>query len=446
MLSIALIIPTNDYKSNVVHQHLIAKKDDPTKTGFKDGHLVSHLPIFVINTNREGIPGIDRESELRLACDYKIIDHEDGLNDSNDEGTMSGKLAISLRGNSSLYFPKKQYSIKLIDEDFEGEDKALLGMPKHSAWVLNGSYIDESLIRNYMLYNLSAEIMGYAPRVRLCEVLMHDKDGNIQYEGVYTLIEKPRVAQNRLDLNPYNPKHEETSFMLQLNSHVDKREVKHLKYDGAVRNPYDLEYPDALEITDESYDYITNQVFDFEKKIYDAKITNNFQKVEDLIDDSFIDYYIINEFFQNYDAGRRSTYIHKNIGGKFSMGPVWDFDGAFNNYIGLDMPISELKMRRQYYYYYLMHDQNFVNQVIKRYHELRRSFLSDKYLLDYIEKSTQYLGSAAERNATRWYEDGYRAYLDDVESMKKFVIERGAWMDENFVELITVVDWKGVTK
>lgn len=68
------------------------------------------------------------------------------------------------------------------------------------------------------------------------------------------------------------------------------------------------------KITDSSLQYIQKEILRFEKTLYDAEYSDNWEKVNQRTDlDSFVDYYIINEFFQNYDAGRRSTYLYKNV-------------------------------------------------------------------------------------------------------------------------------------
>ena len=36
--------------------------------------------------------------------------------------------------------------------------------------------------------------------------------------------------------------------------------------------------------------------------------------------DTFVDYFIINEFFMNHDAGLHSTYLHQQIGGTLEIG------------------------------------------------------------------------------------------------------------------------------
>ena len=154
--------------------------------------------------------------------------------------------------------------------------------------------------------------------------------------------------------------------------------------------------------------------------------------------DSFVDYYIINEFFQNYDAGSISTYLYKNVGGKFCMGPVWDFDGAFHNFRKEISPYI-LNMQASFYSFYLFHDAEFVERCNERYKELRKTVLSEEYLLKYIDESSMYLGSAAIRNCDKWYDRDYSLYYGDIEKMKTFVIERGKWMDEHLKEYIAIV-------
>ena len=57
-------------------------------------------------------------------------------------------------------------------------------MDAHYEWALHGPYLDKSLIRNYMWYNIAGEIMDYAPNVRFCEVVL-----NGEYKGLYVMTE-----------------------------------------------------------------------------------------------------------------------------------------------------------------------------------------------------------------------------------------------------------------
>ena len=443
LLLAAVLQPENGQTQShsVVHQHEVWPQESEEATGFDVyGNLTTHLPLLIVQVNGREIPGITRETDEKLICEYAIIDNPDGVNCSSDVPAQTGTMAISIRGNSSRWLPKKQYAVKLVDKEGMPEKQSLLGMPAESTWVLNGSYIDHSQIRNYMLYNISGEIMDYAPRCRLCEVFLTNADGELQYQGVYTLIEKPKVSKERLNLTPYDPKYAESSFVVQMNKRIDNARIDHLKPDDISVYPANLEYPDAEIVTDYSLQYIKNELLRFEKMLYDAEYFDNWEKVLQCTDwDSFVDYYIINEFFQNYDAGIRSTYLYKNLGGKFSIGPVWDFDGAFDNFTGMDFSPDMLELESTFYYFYLCHSAEFVERCNERYDELRKTVLSEKYLLQYIDDSSKYLGSAALRNCDKWYNGNDSIYYDDIEKMKTFVVERGNWMDEHFEDFTAII-------
>ena len=425
-------------------QHKTWAKESEETTGLdEEGGLSTHLPVVILHTKGKEIPGEERTDEGKLSCNYSVIYNENGVNHSGDEPYQSGKALISIRGNSSRSFPKKQYSIKLIDDMGMGTEKSLLDMPAGSTWTLNGSYIDPSQIRNYMIYHLASFMSLDAPRCRLCEVMIENEEGDLEYQGVYTLFEKVKVSKNRLNLTKYDSSHVETSFLLQSNSHIDKMEVRHLVKTYAFSYQFDVEYPSIKELTQQSYDYIQENIVILEKTLFDAERSGDWERVHELIDmDSFVDYFLINEFFQNYDAGRRSTYMYKDIGGKFTMGPVWDYDGAFDNFMDLHIPIGELKMRRQFYYAYLMQDPVFSNRCIERYKKLRKSYLSEEYLLNMIDEISSYLGEAPLRNCDKWYEGDHSTYYDDVDKMKDYIKRRGKWLDENFERKCTIIDWK----
>lgn len=439
----AILLPENGrvQSHSVVHQHEVWPQESEAATGFDEfGNLTTHLPLLIVQVNGREIPGITRETDEKLICEYAIIDNPDGVNCSRDVPTQTGTMAISIRGNSSRAFPKKQYAVKLVDKEGMPEKQSLLGMPAESTWILNGSFIDHSQLRNYILYNISGEIMDYAPRCRLCEVMFTDESGQVMYQGVYTLIERPKVSEVRLNITEYDPKYTETSFLLQMNAHISGIEIPHLKADDVDVYRSELEYPDYLEITEASTSYIKREMLAFEKTLYDAYYTKNWENIDAYIDmKSFADYYIINEFFQNYDSGRRSTYLYKGLGGKISMGPVWDFDSAFNNFDHMQMEIDWLDVKTTFYYFYLSQCPAFIDQVIDRYPKLRKTVLSDENLSAYIDNSCTYLGSAALRNCDKWYNGDNTLYYDDIEAMKAFVKNRGEWMDCHFVELSKLV-------
>ena len=406
----------------------------------KKGVFASHLPILVIHTDGRTVPGYLRTDDKELPCDWEIFWNEEGVNQLSDEPSQTGQLGLSIRGNSSRDYPKKQYTVKTVNEEGLPADVALLGMPAESTWVLNGSWIDHSLLRNYLLCNLSGQVMDYAPRCRLCEVFLTDKKGAPKYFGVCTLEEKIKVSEARLNLPQVSPEHEETSFLMQMNSKIDNLRIYHLKPDGVNTYSFDLEYPPLDELDQESLHYIQQQMLVFEKTLYDALRSGDWDDVNRMVDlGSFADYYIINEFFQNLDAGTRSTYLWQAPGGKVAIGPVWDFDGTFNNFQDVESRTDYLKVKSTVYYRCLFQDPAFVELCLQRYETLRQGVLSEERLVEAIDSAAAYVGSAAHRNAARWYKGDDSLFEKDVAGMKDFVRERGAWMDENLARLCTPI-------
>lgn len=55
-------------------------------------------------------------------------------------------------------FPQKSYSIELHNEQGDGVDASLLGLPKEEDWVLYAPYSDKTMLRNAITYHLGAQV------------------------------------------------------------------------------------------------------------------------------------------------------------------------------------------------------------------------------------------------------------------------------------------------
>ena len=78
-------------------------------------------------------------------------------------------LTIRGRGNTSwTEMPKKSYKIEFVNK------QAMLGMPKDRDWALIANYADKTLMKNYLMYHLSAELGAYyAPRCEFIELYLN---------------------------------------------------------------------------------------------------------------------------------------------------------------------------------------------------------------------------------------------------------------------------------
>lgn len=84
-----------------------------------------------------------------------------------------------------------------------------MGMEKDSTWVLHGPYLDKTLMRNYMWYNLSGKIMEWAPDAKFCEVFL-----NGVYQGLYVIVVQISVGEGRIELTEYDGKSDTTSYIV----------------------------------------------------------------------------------------------------------------------------------------------------------------------------------------------------------------------------------------
>lgn len=440
----------NETHKQRIDQHLSEKIQNTCKDTEK---FCTHLPIISIDTHNQEIPGINGESDL-IEADFSLYYNGKESNRLTDKENLTSKIQIRYRGNSSRDFKKHQYLLKFIKEDSKENEVRLLGMQNENKWILNGPYLDKSLIRNYLAYNISGKIMDHVPEVRYCEVFL---DG--EYQGLYLLVES--ISRTLTEVTRYKPNWSNgmSSYILRLDRHDESNIMLDnlTKYSGKIisKNAINIVYPSNQELNSDIINYINDDFSKFEKALY----SYDYKEYEKYIDvDSFVDYMIINEFFKNSDAGTHSTYLYKDIRGKIHMGPVWDFNNAINNYVEEIYSHTNFLFQDKAWYNMLLKDDKFVDKVINRYHYLRKNYLSDDYIQNYIDDTIHYLGDAINRNFEVWgfsftetenmlrpYERNYKSHKEALTQVKKFLTRRGKWMDEN-IELLKKYSHTSVNK
>lgn len=106
---------------------------------------------YTISLEYSGLPVV----EINTPDNAPITSKEDWLENStmriiNTDGSEDyyGVMNIRGRGNNTWYYPKKPYAIKL-------ESKAeILKMPKHKRWVLLANWMDRTLLRNNIAFQI----------------------------------------------------------------------------------------------------------------------------------------------------------------------------------------------------------------------------------------------------------------------------------------------------
>jgi hypothetical protein len=445
-------------KKSRIHQHLTAEEKAPCSHG--SSLLCTHLPLVEIETGGHAIPGapiLDEQGDLisysltetgesRLKVSLEITDYANANHHISDEPTLTSAALINIRGRTSREFDKSSYRITLIHDDGINNNQPVMGMDAHHEWVLHGPFLDKSLIRNYMMYNIAGECMEYAPNVRFCEVVI---DGS--YQGLYLMTESITKGYDgsRLTLEVEKKGSTFSGYVLQINAPYFPKDNLSIisdygNYTYVTRIPTEVVYPGKVNQTAEMCRAIELEFSAFEKALYSYDYDSKEYGYTQWIDvSSFVDYYIINEFVRNLDAGRLSTYIYKDISGKYKL-CVWDFNNACDNFIDTTVPPYDFDTQNRLLYHMLCRDEDFTEAVISRYKQLRKGVLSEEYLMNYIDETIAYLGPAIDRNSEKW---GYSfqaennilkgedreicSYPEAVTQLKVFLVKRGNWMDQN---------------
>lgn len=425
-----------------------------------DPTLCTHLPIIKIDTNGVEIPGkpyrdaATGQTKHSLADDGSttvvgkvyIIDG-DGNNHITDSASLNADIRIRIRGNSSRHFDKLPYLIKIINSDGTDNDQEVMGMAAHHEWALHGPFLDKTLIRNYMWYNIAGQIMDYAPNVRFCELIL-----NGEYQGLYLMTETITAGKEgaRITVTTSEKGNTFSGYILRHDRGSDN-EIKNIAplsiYTMRTDKKINIVYPGASNLNEELSRKIALEFSAFEKAIYSYDFDDEEGYKGNIDVDSFVDYFIINEVSLNRDAGLYSTYIYKDIDRRYKM-CVWDFNNSLDNYEDVENPVDGFAMYGTLWFNRLVQDKDFVERIIVRYRHLRETILSDEYLNSFIDDTINWLGSAVERNYEKWgysFEKSYdrlvpsernpRSFNEAVEKMRNFLNERLAWMDDNIESL-----------
>lgn len=399
------------------------------------------------------VPVLFFTSSDRTNLDEQFYMNLHVYNQFNDEGVLlkasseKYETRLKYRGSSSLEYPKKQYRLTFVKEGKNSlEPIGLLGMEADAKWVLNGPYLDYSFMRNDLMYRISRQVFDWSPSTKYCEVFM---DG--EYKGVYLLIESVEANENRLDLNKFGLLNGQIPFIIKRDRINDEEEIIKTygsTYNHTVNNLLLVE-PSADEISEIHRNWIIDYIDRFEKKLYNEDFDHELLGYNQFIDvDNFIDYYVLNLFSANKDAGDLSTYIYRDLDSKIKLVP-WDFNSAF----GLYIEKSPYSIDDEIYNWFsrLLEDEHFRKKVVKRYHELRLDLLSYDSIESMIDSNLETYEAAFLRDVKEWHykdesiqinvsdltDEFYMTYYKaSIADLKVFIQLRGEYLDENIETLL----------
>tara|TARA_R110002111_G_scaffold26293_2_gene57027 strand:- start:3565 stop:4926 length:1362 start_codon:yes stop_codon:yes gene_type:complete len=384
---------------------------------------------------------------------------------------FSGSIGIEIRGSSSQTFPKKQFGVETRDVAGDGINVSLLGFPEEEDWILNAPYSDKSLIRNKLIYDLSRDMCRYASRAKFVELTINDK-----YNGLYVLMEKLKRDDNRININKL--KDTENSgedltggYILKIDkaSGIDETLYTNSNSITSAYAPnnmsnnqkihFNFDTPKEDEITPEQIEYIANYLNSFETALAGDNYKDINEGYTNYIDtESFIDFFLLNEFSNNVDGYRLSTWLTKDKNEKLKMGPIWDFNLAFGNanYCnGGDTNVWAYRFNERcsndlwqipFWWDRLLTDPVFVSQLQARWIELRANTFSNNYIITKIDEYLELLNEsqAITKNFQLWpvlneyiWPNNFvgNTFEEEISYLKNWIEQRLTWLDTEIANL-----------
>ena len=387
----------------------------------------TNLPLVVITT------GATINAQAKVEATMKVIDHGEGVRNSPGDAPTDydGRVGIKLRGNSSLSFAQKKYTVETQDADGNDLKVALLGMPAESDWVLLAPYNDISLLRDVFAFRLWTDMGHWAPRTRLCEVTV-----NGEYQGVYVLCEKIKRDKERVDIAKLKPDDVEGreltgGYIVRVDAYDEGDATFKSKVAGVGGSQgggwpwggsqnttvtWTVYHPKKEKLQPQQMAYIQDFVDRMEQSFQTANWQDPQQGYARYVDvPSFVDYFIHTELSLNADGFKRSAYFYKDkdaadgTEAKMVAGPGWDYNLAYgdcnfcnaNNvrawvYEGCTTNPTPAFWKR------LTGDPSFMQAVRERYAQLRRTLISQEVIDAFFDDHAALLCEAKDRHFEKY--------------------------------------------
>lgn len=401
------------------------------------------IPQIIIQTANNSVNLLTDTSKKKADSTIIVNDAEGNLIHS-DFGTAN------TRGNSTVYADKKAYNFK-FDSNYD-----LLGLGKAKKFSLLANAFDKSLLRNKLAMDLgNAMGIPYNSSSTFVDVYVDGK-----YLGNYLLIESIEEGEERVNIDSENDKEYNSNVLLELENSGRNEEGCTYITTSTYGERFVMGSPEkADDITEDFFAQkvtdTTNALNAFEK----ALASNDYAAFSTLMDvESFVNFYIVTEFFKQQDIAFSSTRFFIQDG-KLYAGPLWDFDLSSGNlntgyYTADDQSPEGYHTTVNKWFNALMQNATFKRLVKERFNEMLPTIKSlyegegntiDALLAEMGTSAALNYTSTAE-NGAGWnisakdsgdgysYANSYNfsSYEESVEHFRKWLADRTAFLEEEW--------------
>ncbi|MEY2409125.1 MAG: spore coat protein [Verrucomicrobiota bacterium] len=328
---------------------------------------------------------------------------------------------IKLHGATSQAYAKKSFAVSL------DVPLVLLGMRTNAHWILNASYIDRSLMRHKLAYDLfkslsTDDAKRYAVSSEFVEVRL-----NHRYHGVYLLME--RVDRALLDLSAYQSNATSHACIYKAIDHA-------ANFARAGHAGFEQREPEPLTgVWWQPLDHFNR----FVSSAPDLEFFHPHTGIASRLDlDNATDFLLLVLLTANMDGITKNFILARDAlttatpHPRFFFAP-WDYDGTFGRNWDAT-PVEPTVWLSNHLFDRLLGDAAWRDRLAARWKQLRESQFSVKTIQARIDSNAGVLAEAIQRNETRWparngpYPDKL-SFTEDVAQMKSWIQARVQWLD-----------------
>ena len=274
----------------------------------------SSLPSLYIDLKDTTLDTIKADKNIKYPGNTVI------LGDSSGTSSFTN-VEIKGRGNTSwTSYDKKGYQIKF------DKKTSLFGMGKAKKWVLLANSSDDSLLKNYIALSLAQNLNSqYSIHCQYVDLWIGG-----EYQGNYLVTEKAEINSSRVNLQyEYGILAEWDDAFYKQEDHWFENSILGAKF--AVKetvNEDEEHVQKAISIFNDSLTDFYSTLLNTKKKDITIDLLKQYIDV-----DSFVQYYLVNEYMLNEESVTTSFFWYKDgANDVIHLGPVWDFDSCMNYY------------------------------------------------------------------------------------------------------------------
>ena len=338
------------------------------------------------------------------------------------DGALYPGIQTRFRGGSSREFKKKSWKVKL--NSGAQYDDPLWGYTRKT-FNINAAYIDQSLMRDKLSYDLAQDLGVLAPRARFVHLRVNDA-----FQGLYIDVENPRT--DWLVSMSFN---DQGSLYKANNNHMNELPSPE-DYLSGFRPPFEKELrendpaDDLAFLIHELNNWPGSDIYDELNVLLDTEM--------------YASYSVLNTLTSQSDALWKNYYLYNDFlgSGKWIVFP-WDYDltwgrkwspslGLFDPTVSSNLPLDYGDIEKYGFGNVLvsryLNDPRFEAEYIDRLNWALDNVFTESAMQARIDAYHALAGPDANADRFRWTPGGLE-YGDYVEELRQYVADRIAFVE-----------------